>query len=167
MQAYEALGVSFIETMTTTTLELCGIKRRFPGCWFSLCESLCTQISWFLRCFLWCPWPLWLLQSCSAGKRKWIVTMGVAWPIWDIKAHLHSDTLPPTWPHLLIVPLPMGQTFKRMSLWGPYLFKPPQQLWSEPFITATERKLTQCFRCHNIYLEVIRHAKASKGELYP
>jgi hypothetical protein len=28
---------------------------------------------------------------------------------YDLKAHPHSDTLPPTRPHLLIVPLPMGQ----------------------------------------------------------
>ena len=27
-------------------------------------------------------------------------------------------------PYLLIVPLPMGHTFKHMNLWGPNLFKP-------------------------------------------
>jgi hypothetical protein len=32
-----------------------------------------------------------------------------------LKAHAHSDRLPPTRPHLLIVPLP-----------GPSIFKPPQ-----------------------------------------
>ena len=31
---------------------------------------------------------------------------------------LHSDALPPIRPHLLIVPLPMGQTFKCASPWG-------------------------------------------------
>jgi hypothetical protein len=42
--------------------------------------------------------------------------------IGDLKAHPHSDTLPPTRPHL-----PMGQAFKHLNLWGPYLFKPPQK----------------------------------------
>jgi hypothetical protein len=35
----------------------------------------------------------------------------------SLKAHPHSDTLPPTRPRLLIVPLP-----------GPFVFKPPQTL---------------------------------------
>ena len=34
--------------------------------------------------------------------------------IYNLKAHLHSDTLPPTRPHLLVVPLP-----------GPSIYKPP------------------------------------------
>jgi hypothetical protein len=34
----------------------------------------------------------------------------------DLKAHPHSDTPPPTRPHLLVVPLPVGQAFKPMSL---------------------------------------------------
>ena len=34
----------------------------------------------------------------------------------DLKARPHSDTLPPTRPHLLIVP----------HLWGSFSFKPPQ-----------------------------------------
>jgi hypothetical protein len=49
----------------------------------------------------------------------------------NLKAHPHSDTLPPTRPHLLptrpyflIVSLTMGQAFKHMVLWGPNLFKP-------------------------------------------
>jgi hypothetical protein len=37
----------------------------------------------------------------------------------------HSDILPPTRPHCLLVPLFMGQEFKHLSLWGPNLFKPP------------------------------------------
>jgi hypothetical protein len=44
----------------------------------------------------------------------------------DDKALTHSDTLPPTRPHLLIAPHPMGQAFKHMTLWGANLFKPPQ-----------------------------------------
>jgi hypothetical protein len=44
--------------------------------------------------------------------------------IWDLRAHPHSNTVPPTRSHLLIVPLPMGQAFTHMSLWGPFLFKP-------------------------------------------
>ena len=38
--------------------------------------------------------------------------------IGDLKAHLHSNTLPPTRPHLLIVSLPMDQAFKHTSLHG-------------------------------------------------
>ena len=43
---------------------------------------------------------------------------GSSLSIGDLKAYPHNDTLPPTRPHLLIVPLPMGQAFKHMSLWG-------------------------------------------------
>ena len=35
----------------------------------------------------------------------------------------HSDTLPPTRPYFLMVPLAMGQASKH-SLWGPFLFRP-------------------------------------------
>ena len=35
-----------------------------------------------------------------------------------MKAHSHSDMLPPTRPYLLIMPLPMGWAFKHVSLWG-------------------------------------------------
>ena len=45
----------------------------------------------------------------------------------DLKTHPNSDTLPPTRPHLLIVPLPVGQAFKHMSLWAPFLLKPSQE----------------------------------------
>jgi hypothetical protein len=44
--------------------------------------------------------------------------------IGDLKAHPHSDTLlhkatpAPTKPHLLIVPLPVGQAFRHRSLEG-------------------------------------------------
>jgi hypothetical protein len=44
----------------------------------------------------------------------------------DLKTHFHSDILPPTRPHHLIVPLPIDQAFKCTSLWGTFLFKPPQ-----------------------------------------
>jgi hypothetical protein len=41
--------------------------------------------------------------------------------LWEgLKAHPQSDTLPPTGPHLPIVPLP-----------GPSIFKPPQRLRQE------------------------------------
>ena len=40
--------------------------------------------------------------------------------IGDLRVHPHSDMLPPTRPyirtHLLIVPLPMGQAFRHVSL---------------------------------------------------
>lgn len=34
----------------------------------------------------------------------------------DLKANPYSDTLPPTSPYLLIVPLPMGPTFNHESM---------------------------------------------------
>ena len=56
----------------------------------------------------------------------------------------HSGTLPPTRLHLLIVPLPMGQSLKHVSLWGPFLFKQPQCLpaivWE---MSCKRRKLKQ------------------------
>jgi hypothetical protein len=47
----------------------------------------------------------------------------------DLKTCPHNDTLSSTKPHplqqghtsLIIIPLPMGQTFKHMNLWEPYL----------------------------------------------
>ena len=45
---------------------------------------------------------------------------------YNLKASLRGDTLPLTRPHLLIVPLPMGQPFKYINVWGPNLCKPPQ-----------------------------------------
>lgn len=39
------------------------------------------------------------------------VSLGVALSTGDLRAHPHSDTLPPTRPRLLIVPLPMGAIF--------------------------------------------------------
>lgn len=44
----------------------------------------------------------------------------------SLKDHLHTDPLPPTRPNLLKVPLPKGQAFNHMSLWGPFPSKPPQ-----------------------------------------
>ena len=46
----------------------------------------------------------------------WICfTLGVAC-VYDFKICLHSDTLPPTRPHLLIMPLPVGQAFTHESV---------------------------------------------------
>ena len=76
----------------------------------------------------WC-WKSWefciLIQRQPKGDCH--STLGIAWAfIWDLKACLHSDILSSTRPHLLILPHPMGQAFKHMNLWGPYLLKPPQ-----------------------------------------
>jgi hypothetical protein len=45
-----------------------------------------------------------------------------------LKAHIHSDTLPPTRPHLLIVPLPLAehiQTLTHTEFLGPLSFSSP------------------------------------------
>jgi hypothetical protein len=43
-------------------------------------------------------------------------TVGIAGSRGDLKARLHSDTVLPTRPRLLIVSLPMGQAFKRTRI---------------------------------------------------
>jgi hypothetical protein len=62
--------------------------------------------------------------SWSIGSRSDCHTRPCS-SIWDLKACLYSDTLPPTRSHLLIVPLPIPQAFKHMSLRGPFLFRTP------------------------------------------
>jgi hypothetical protein len=59
--------------------------------------------------------------------------IGHSLSIWDLKAcppqrHTSFNEATPTLPrpHLLIVPLPVGQAYKHTSLRGPFLFKPPQ-----------------------------------------
>jgi hypothetical protein len=54
---------------------------------------------------------------------------GCSLSIADFKAFPHSDTLPPTKPYLLVVPLPMSQAITHLSLWEPNLFKPPWNLF--------------------------------------
>lgn len=52
-----------------------------------------------------------------------------------IYANSLSDTLFPTRPYPLIVPLPMHQTFKHNSLWRPLLFKPLQWILGDNVYT--------------------------------
>jgi hypothetical protein len=47
----------------------------------------------------------------KAARRRLECHSGQSLSIEDLKACPHSDTLPLTWPYLLIVPLPMGQTY--------------------------------------------------------
>ena len=54
-------------------------------------------------------------QATGSGLSHWVWLEHIK----DLKAHLHNDTLPPTKPHLLTVPL-------SMSLWGPITLKLPQ-----------------------------------------
>ena len=51
----------------------------------------------------------------AASKEETVTEQSLS--IGDLKAHPHRDTLPPTRPPLLIVPLPLGQTLKHTSLW--------------------------------------------------
>lgn len=48
----------------------------------------------------------------KAVRRRLCSTLGGAWIQETSKPGPHSDTLPPTRPHLLIVPFPMGQAFR-------------------------------------------------------
>jgi hypothetical protein len=56
--------------------------------------------------------------------RETVSHTGCSLNTWSIKAHPHSDTLPPkvtptpTRPYLLIVPLPVGQAFKTLESMG-------------------------------------------------
>ena len=64
----------------------------------------------------------------AAGRDNDPRSLGLS--VKSLKTHpLTSGTLPPTKPHLphfLLVPLPVDQTFKHMSLWGAFLFRLPQ-----------------------------------------
>jgi hypothetical protein len=74
----------------------------------------------------WCWRKLRVLHpDPQAAEGDWVHTE-YSLSIGDLKARFHRDTVPPARPHLLKVPVPMGQTLERMSLWGPFLFKPPQ-----------------------------------------
>ena len=59
-------------------------------------------------------------QEDIAFYTGWSLSIG------DLRVYPHGDTHPPSKPHLLIVPLPMGQAFKHMNLWELYLFLLPQ-----------------------------------------
>ena len=72
---------------------------------------------------LWCWEGTESSTSWSEGNRK-------KWPVdhtecslskGDLKAHPHSDTLPPTRPHLHLPVVPFF-----MNLWGPITFRSPQ-----------------------------------------
>jgi len=79
----------------------------------------------------------------KAARKRLELDTGWNLSIGDLKAHPYSATPPPRphllkqghtsskathtpiRPHLLIVTLPMGQTFKHKNQWGTNLFKPP------------------------------------------
>ena len=54
----------------------------------------------------------------QAARRRLEFYTGQSLNIGDLKTRPQSDKLPPTRPHLLTVPLLMGQAFESMSLWG-------------------------------------------------
>jgi hypothetical protein len=62
-------------------------------------------------------------------QKKTLFYNGWRFSIGDLKALPNSTTLPATWPHLLVVPIPLGQAFKYINLCGPNLFKPPYHIW--------------------------------------
>ena len=70
-------------------------------------------------------------QCRPAGRRRGLCAIHCL-RIGDLKAHLHHDTLSLTRPHLLTVPLSMGQAYKHVNLWRPHLFKPSQLVTSLP-----------------------------------
>jgi len=56
-----------------------------------------------------------ILQPCpKRARRRMEFHTGQSLSIGDLKAHPHSDTLPPTRPHPLIVPLSTGQAYESM-----------------------------------------------------
>ena len=76
----------------------------------------------------WCWRRRWESYILIQRQKETVSHTGHSLSIGVIQAQRFNDTLPPTRPHLLIVPLPMGQAFKPMSLWGwgTNLLKPPQ-----------------------------------------
>jgi hypothetical protein len=49
--------------------------------------------------------------SSSGNQEEQLFYTGLSLSTGGLKACLHNDKLPPTRPHLLIVPLPMGQGY--------------------------------------------------------
>jgi hypothetical protein len=61
----------------------------------------------------------------KAVRRRLEFHTGWSLSIGNLKAHSHSDTLPPTRPHLLLVPaIPCGPRIQIHESIGPNLFKP-------------------------------------------
>jgi hypothetical protein len=69
-----------------------------------------SSVSWTLKAS-----RNWL--SSTGTQQQSLLHTGQSLNIGNFKAHPHSDILPQTRPHL-IVPLPMCQAFKHLSLWG-------------------------------------------------
>jgi len=68
-------------------------------------------------------------RSTGSKKRE---TLGLAWAF-ETSKPTGDDTFPPTKPYLLILlkRCPDDHPFKYMSLWGPFLFKPPHTAFVE------------------------------------
>ena len=69
--------------------------------------AACRQTCWRSREFY--------ILICRQQKET-VCHIGNSLSIYNLKAHLHRDTT--TRLHFLIVPLPMGLAFRRVSLWG-------------------------------------------------
>jgi hypothetical protein len=68
-------------------------------------------------CWRW-SWEFYIL--IHRQQRETVCHTGHSLSIGNLIAYPQSETIPLKKPYFLIVPLPMGQAFKHMSLWGPY-----------------------------------------------
>lgn len=68
-------------------------------------------------------WEFYIWSFRQQGEKDSGLGMG----IWSLKTHLHWQSLQQGYVYysFQIMPIPGAQAFKSMSLWGPFLFKPP------------------------------------------
>ena len=82
-------------------------------------------------------WGWSVLHLIDRHREETVCHTRLSFIIEDLRASLHSDTPPPTRPHLLIVLLSVGQAFKHKSLWGQtysnHHSHPAQSFLSSPF----------------------------------
>ena len=99
--------------------------------------------------------------SCSEGSQEetTVIHTGQSLSIYitskpclTVTYFANKATPPPIRPHLLIVPLPMGQAFKHMSLWGPS--------YSTPTPTAFNWYSSECAW---LWGHPVKHGKPTSG----
>jgi hypothetical protein len=123
----------------------------------------------------WC-WRSWSSTSdLKVARRRLPSAFGGKLSIGGLKAHLHSDTLPPIRPHLLRVPLPMAK-HSNTRLYGGQTYSTHQKDW-RPFKERLMILLVHCILCVCVlyehlcegvsitYLTALRHSLSLNLEL--
>ena len=86
--------------------------------------------------------------SWSPGsRRRLLATSGIAWTYMRPQSpspQWHTSSYKATSPYYSVLLLPIGQAFKHMSLWGPFLFKPPHYETHLSVEFLPRRRYKQC-----------------------